>query len=279
MVKAKHVILVILGYLFCAWLAVILIDVANVFGLRDRLGIIVWATLFANGRPTEWVQWYALGTTALLSAFHFGALPRSNHERGSPGDATIRGCALFWGVLAVGVVLMLVEDAGNVRHEIRWFVEGVTGSPRHTGTIDKAVEFTYFAVVASVPLFALVRYGHHLRSYSTTLAYILSGYAFYGLAAAGNATRNWGGWYGVVGEWILLRFDMTVSDPGDTAGHGHWLVDALFEESLELMGAMFLLAAAVSFLGSAGIGGLELSGTPSMKADVNEEPDRDPIPS
>jgi hypothetical protein len=239
--RPKHIFWVTGIYLTLAWAIVLLVDSWNVLGSRDMIGnAILWPELFANGKPTEWLQWYMLGTAAILSAFLAG------RQWDGPSD-DLKGQALFWGVLAVGLTLMLVEDAGDVRHEIRRFVEMATGSPRHTGTLDKAVELVYFGLVASVPLFALVRYGKHIRQFPRTFGYVLAGFGFYAIAAVANATRNWGNWYATVGMRAQESLGMIVPDWRDPEMMGHWFIDAVLEETVELLGVTFLLAAAVSF--------------------------------
>jgi hypothetical protein len=106
---------------------------------------------------------------------------------------------MFWTVMGVALLLMLIEDAGDVRHEIRRIVERWTGLPRHTGMLDRVVEFSYFTLLASVPLYALLRYGKHLRSQAESLSYVLAGFGFYALAGISSATRNWGAWYANAG--------------------------------------------------------------------------------
>jgi hypothetical protein len=48
--------------------------------------------------------------------------------------------------------------------------------------------------------------------------------------------------------WILSKF-RAAGHPAPE-GYGHWLVDSLLEETLELFGAMFFLAALVAFYNS-----------------------------
>jgi hypothetical protein len=246
-IRETHIFALSAAYIAATWGAVLLIDVGNVLGSRDLFDRPVWVHLFANGRPTEWLQWYALGATAIIAAFASGTAFASGRSSGA-GTGPMMGHARFWAIMAVAFVLMLVEDAGDVRHAIRTFVELASGLPRNIGMLDRGVELAYFAVVASVPVYALLRYGRHLRPYPTTLYYVLAGFGFYAIAAVSSATRHWGAWYAQVGLVIQERFDMVVT-PGETpAGMGHWLIDALLEETVELIGATFFLAAAISYL-------------------------------
>lgn len=115
----------------------------------------------------------------------------------------------------------------------------------HTGLTDKAVEFVYFSALAAVPLYALLCYGRHLVSSPRLLAYVLAGFALYGTAAIASVTRNWGGWYGWVGARIHEGLGMVAPEGMSAEESGHWLVDAVLEETLETLAATFLLLAAV----------------------------------
>jgi hypothetical protein len=98
-----------------------------------------------------------------------------------------------------------------------------------------------------VPLYALLRYGKHLRSQVESLVYVLAGFGFYAMAGMSSATRNWGAWYAKAGVRIQETFGLRVPDGMTPERYGHWLVDSLLEETLELFGAMFFLAAAIAF--------------------------------
>ncbi len=241
MVKPRHVCLVLLSFLGMSWIIVWMIDLLNVGGIRDRIGAMAWANLFGNGGVVEWVQWYSLGAAALIAMLVAGRLFGRS-------DDDLRGLSYFWGGMAIALTLMLIEDAGNVRHEIRRLTEAFTGMPRHTGLVDRIVEFTYFVLLASVPLFTLIRFGKHLRAYRTTTVCVLGGFAFYALAASASATRNWGQWYAHAGLRLQEGLGFVIPPDWDSLAYGHYLMDALVEESVELIGATLFLAAAVSAL-------------------------------
>ncbi len=76
----------------------------------------------------------------------------------------------------------------------------------------------------------------------------LSGYFFYGLAAFASASRHIGNWYAVVGTKIL---DFIISGrelSWSASSLGFFFMDLVVEESMELMGATFLLAAVLVYL-------------------------------
>lgn len=233
------IVVVALGYLVLAWASFFLIDVYNVLGSRDALEARMtvpktWVHLFREGNPTEWLQWTALGATALVSARLGGRLAAAGQY----------GAASFWAIFGVAAVLMLIEDAGNPRHRLANYGESMFGVP------STATELVYFAALASVPLYALLRYGRHVWSTLTTRRYLIAGVVFYGIAGGASGTRAIGSWYTEIGTAFdqrllggrLLRWDFL----GESTGF--WLMDWLVEESLELMGAACLCAAAVACL-------------------------------
>ena len=103
-----------------------------------------------------------------------------------------------------------------------------------------------------------LRYGLQIPFQRRSFLLILSGYAAYFVAAASSATRYMGDWYVHAGGVVLQAFD--------TAGHASWtrmeenvsgreapldrmefwLMDYLYEESIELIGAGCLLAGFLS---------------------------------
>jgi len=207
--------------------------------LRDRLTTIFWMSLFANGRPIEWVQWYTLGATAYLSAYVGGRLVSIDADR-------TRGLAKFWLIMAVAFVLMLVEDAGELRHTILRIVEQQIGSRAGHGVLSKGIEFGYFAAISMVPIYAFLKYGKYVLPFATPFRYILFGFTLYGTAAMSNATRYWwGGWYAHVGSAIEANTGLVFPEAEPPERFPQWFVDALLEESIELLGAMFFLAAVV----------------------------------
>ena len=88
-----------------AWVGVVVIDILELGGPAAALPL--WARLFNDG-PVEWSQWFLLATTVLVSAYLSSRL----HALGD----TLRGA--FFLLFAVGAALMLLEDAGDIRHVI-----------------------------------------------------------------------------------------------------------------------------------------------------------------
>ncbi|WP_299316189.1 hypothetical protein [uncultured Halomonas sp.] len=107
------------------------------------------------------------------------------------------------------------------------------------------MELLYFAVLACVPLSALLLFGRSVLGLPRTRLYLLGGFFCYGLAAGGSAFRYH--LYEPLGHWLhhgLLNGGLRITEIG---GHSHyfWLMDFMVEESLELAGATLLAAAAL----------------------------------
>ncbi|MCG6659763.1 hypothetical protein HOP52_18600 [Halomonas campisalis] len=235
------------GLLGLAWLAVIGVDILNLWGAGDRLyermgersatRAWAWVMLFSEGGPIEMLQWLTLALAAATAFMRYGRL--------SPGAAPgslERSAALFWLLMGGALMLMVLEDAGNMRHWLRDTAYHFLGgrSPRY-------VELLYFGALACVPLSALLLFGRSVLRLPRTRLYLLGGFACYGLAAGGSAFRY--RLYEPLGHWLhhgLLNDALRVTEVG---GHSHyfWLMDFLVEESLELAGATLLAAAALQF--------------------------------
>jgi hypothetical protein len=233
-------------YLLVSYLAILLIDVAAVGGAREWVRGVgggtpaLWVLLFEEGSPTELLQWSAVAALIVLSGLTAG----QERARGEGGAAS------FWTLLAVGGAMMLMEDAGNVRHRLVFYVETFVGLPR-TGPFHLAVEAVWFAAIAAVLAVAVVRFGRPvLRERATALRFGLAGATCYVIAVLGSVTRDIGWWYADAGRFIevsLLRTRLLVPD-GWSREHVHFfLMDHVVEESLELLGASLLLGAVIAY--------------------------------
>lgn len=240
-----------LGIFLTALMLVLFIDVLNFANLRSKnpyLVPFVFDLLFREGSIIEIVQWGFLGAFILVSASLSGRLM----EKDLPNNAW------FWRLFAVTGVLMLIEDAGNVRHFIfeqlsflDWFALNV-------------VETFYFILIAAIPIFAVLKFREVIYEDSTTTKLLGAAFLFYGLAAALSGPSNLFG----IKSWLgNAMYDLMILGGGtelDAAfqlaeeqlrdrynGSGNYigfrLVDHLLEESLELLGATFLLSSATAY--------------------------------
>jgi hypothetical protein len=213
----------------------------------------VWFQLFMDGGFTELFQWTLLAglvvlAASLAAAHRLGGLG-TPHGTARPGDETGRGA--FWTLIAVAAALMLIEDAGNARHLLLHYA-GVAAA--FDPVVTTVVEITYFAAIASVGLYAFLRYGRGLAVLPGVRGLGAAGVGCYALGAGLNASRTIGYWYHGFGSWLV---DDVLGAPQlveavAVEGLDPWQLRFLFpdfvvEESLELLGAAFLVAAALAY--------------------------------
>ena len=116
--------------------------------------------------------------------------------------------------------------------------------------VRNITEIIFFTLLGSLPLIALICYGQHPWQSVKTRPYLILGYVSYGIAVLFNSTRFIKDWYALAGAY----FD-TVITKGELIAPVFWnryylhhhLMDYLVEESLELIGAGALFAAAVAY--------------------------------
>ena len=220
------------------WLALLAIDV-DVFGLGIEPPSPLWGRLYNDG-PVEWLQWFLLAG-AVFAAAYLASRLWSLHASHA---------ARFFTLLSIGAALMLIEDAGDIRHELGRYVVDTFGSRVAGLPINLFAEVPYFAALAAVPIYAVIRYGSAPWQVSGVRPYLVGAYGLYGLAAASSSLRVVGGNYTRLGAWI----DETIlgarwpSAPGETTAHAHfYLVDGPIEESIEVLAAACLFALVLAF--------------------------------
>lgn len=239
-----------------------LIDLRNLFGLRDLLFSTSPVYFYFPYQPfffqhwggsiVELFQWFFLGASALLAMYFVGRM----HDKNKP-------MARFWLLLAITFGLMLLEDTGDVRHVIMGYVQALFDEPDQ-GVAGTITELLYFGALAAIPTYAIIKYWNPLKDYARTKSYILIGFVAYAIAQflsfIGTAfdmllDRNL---YVVMGEWFY-EASLRVADPEVRGMWEHWqetqwfssipftLMDSLVEENIELIGAAAFLAATVAF--------------------------------
>ncbi len=248
----EHVMAAVLLYLALMWGGFFLIDAFDVFGVRAFLYVRkitdpLWFHLNRQAGITEILQWVFLGATAFTAGVIRGV--GTGDEKGAKGRA-------FWTIMGIAAIFMLIEDAGDPRHRITDYIVTLTGHTRaeeigrHLVTV---AELVYFTLLASIPLYGLLRYGLFFRAYRKVKFYLLTGFIAYATASIFSVTSYMNDWYIKAGGFIhnvvasgqLYRVDWPY-----TAYHVHefWLMDLIVEESIELIGAGALLAAGLSYL-------------------------------
>ena len=236
-----------LAYLFFAWFVSYLGDVHNFLALTDRLinrgaeRPFMWYYLFIEGSPTEMLQWTYLTITVILCGCLVGQLA----ERG------YRLPAQFFGFMAAGTGIMLMEDAGNLRHRIKFYIRLAFGD---TMALGIAVELVLYAILGAFMIYVLVRFWRYPWRHRQTRNYMLAGYVLYAVAAVASATRHLGDWYDHAGAWLLSVAGL--SEPFNAlfvptaVGRpiGFYIMDFLVEESIELLAASALCASVFAYL-------------------------------
>lgn len=233
------------GVLLLFWMLVVLVDLMNVAGLgdvwyehmapdyRDRAWM--WRFLFCEGSPAEIMQWFLL---ACAAGFAFVSTGQRREVGAGVNDQEMR----FWLLMGIAFLLLLVEDAGNLRARVADHAGYLMGPATRGGA-----ELAVFFVLAALPVSALVM---HLRVALTNHVgrwYLLAGFALYGIGGGASASRYL--WYDQAGTWLytsVFRGQLGGEAWGQHS-HGFWIMDYLVEESIELLAATCMAAAACAF--------------------------------
>ena len=248
----KHFVGLGVGVLVVFWMMVLFSDVLNVFGTREIYSGLnvpfLFDFLFKERAPVEMFQWFFLGIFAVTCGVLYGRLDERDRKKEG----------IFWLIFAVAAVLMLMEDAGNIRHFVlREYLSF------EWGTLN-ILETLYFGAIAFLPVYAVIRYGKLIKKSRITAILLALGFLFYGTAVflSGPAdltpiNRMIGnGFYEATvyigGEELRELYDETDERLAEQASNGfmdvrYRFIDSFLEESLELLGATMLLASAVSY--------------------------------
>ncbi len=254
------------GFLIVSYALVYAIDIQNLFGVRDLLVRVLrvpyfWFYWFQA--PVENpLQWLMLGAVVIVFAMIAG---------GAGGRAERRGEREFALLMAIGFLLMLLEDAGDVRHVYRTIIEAFFGGGGYAiedtyGLVGTLFELSYFGLIGGIIAFALLRYRALYRQESTVRRYFVRGFVLYALAVGsswvGNAFRavtDFRDVYTVAGDWVTARLFLTRADTREIFQRSNAelldsgmhplqfaFLDRVYEESLELLGAASFLVAAIA---------------------------------
>ena len=243
MTRLSHWVLrAVLTYLVVVWLAVLAFDFLQIIQLRS----LIWLRLFSEGYPTEWLQWFCIAGCLITAAYLWGRC----------GAMDVRHGAAY-GFLAAGFAIMLIEDAGNIRHRMgAILLLNVLGLDSAGGLPKNLFELTFYSTLGMLMLWPFLRYGRRLPFNGRAAGLILAGYLAYLVAAGSSATRYVGQWYERTGSAIIdmagvsgypswARMTAELQDRGreyPLDSLGFFLLDFAVEETLELIGAGCLLA-------------------------------------
>ena len=258
------ILIAALLYVALSFLLYYLIDLRNFLGIRDWLFSVDRVYFYFTYTPfffqhygrnsgfAELVQWSFLGASMLLAAWYAGRVWVTHPK-----------VARFYLWMSAAFVLMLLEDAGDVRHTLMSYVQLAAGEPDQ-GLFGTAFEGAYFAVLAGVPLYALWRYWETVKEYGKVFWYIILGFVAHAVAASlsfvGTAFQMLleRDVYTILGEW-LVSFSIKIGDDAVPLlweawnakswlyQVGFYLMDSLIEENIELIGNAAFLASLVAF--------------------------------
>ncbi len=211
---------------------------------------IFWLRIFREASITEQLQWTLLGLSALICIMIYALeYIRSKKHSGA------------WGLLAVGLIIMLLEDSMNIRHGIsdmflnhEFFQEQLGFDSFGAGNIRTITELTFYAILGGIMVISFYLIYSDANRPDRGIRYLFIGYIVYGIAAVSSATRLIGGWYSATGDWLLAQLlantEVNWTDEEQIQLYGYHFIDMVFEESLELLGASIILAALIIFVSS-----------------------------
>ncbi len=215
----------VLFVLALAWGAVFAVDVHGLSEIGAQQG--AWWHLFRQGSPVEWIQW---GFLSLL-IWHGAYLCGIYRQQGN------RPYSLFWGLLAVGFIFMLLEDAGDPRHVLAAYGHTLLGVP------ERYIEAPVFLLMVAPLFWAVLRYRQPLRDNPQILPYAALGTLLYALVASSSLLRVVGNLYVRIGrpltEWLT-----------GGAVPPYYLIDFVIQESMEALATALLFASVLVYLRS-----------------------------
>ncbi len=261
---AEYILIFSIVYVLLSFVLFYLIDLRNIFNVRDflinfdqRYFYFGYTPFFfehygRNSGFAELIQWAFLGGGMFLSAVLTGYFYKINKR-----------LATFFGLLALALVLMLLEDAGDVRHTLMSYVQAVAKEPDQ-GFWGTGFEGLYFMILGGIPLYALIRFWSDIRKYSKFFWYLIMGFIAHGLAASlsfiGTAFQMYldRDIYTIMGDkFVALSYylgDANLKAVWENWNSQNWmsqinfyLMDSLIEENIELIGGAFLFAALIVF--------------------------------
>ena len=234
-VPPRAIVLVVGAWVLVAWIIFLAADIFRVINLSESYP--AWSLLF-NDRPVEWTQWLLQGAAILTAGFVAGRIENPSY----------RGVRTFLVLLGAGLVLMLFEDAGDVRHVISGGLHalGVFGDTLGGLPYRVVSDIPYLLAISALPLLALVLHGRDAWRATSARGYLVSAYLLYAIAGGGSGLRHIGDLYITIGaaiDRIVFAGRFPVPE-GMIQERAHfYILDSLIEESIETMAAAAFLAA------------------------------------
>jgi hypothetical protein len=223
----------------------------------------VWRHLW-NDRLTEWFAWVLMAVFAPAAAYTGGRLRSLGHRR----------VAAFWTLFGFGMGAMLVEDAGDVRHVTSAYLRDLVAAEFFGLHYAVLGDLVIFVAIAALPVFAVLRHGLDVwRASRSSRAYLLGGFALYGLAGGSSALRLVGDLYERLGAGFhrLLGGGLIVPANMSLDGLHYRLIDSVVEESIEFLAISLFLAGLVAFVSDAAVGRIGPPDTDDAASDAGRE--------
>jgi hypothetical protein len=147
LIMADKIFIFAISLVLFSFLAFLLVDLHNIFSLRDVLfntkPYYFYFTYYPfffqhwgrNSGIAEVFQFIFLGGAIMISAFIAGTRIKASKRQFN-----------FWLLLAISLTLMLLEDAGNLRHTFMSYVQAIFVEPEQSWA-GSSFELLYFAIL------------------------------------------------------------------------------------------------------------------------------------
>lgn len=207
--------------------------------LADRGSRPVWYHLFQGDSAAEWLQAVGLVGFVILAGVHGGWLRRAPEG----ADADVARPLLL---LAVGAGLLLLEDTGDIGQRVGDWTGYAVGD-RHV--LTRVVRLPFFVAGAGVLTWGLWSGRGAVRRHRLAGALLVGGWATYGvMAVIGEVLHLRYGVYRPLGALVAEDVFGGALAPAAGMVDPLWgpyevvLMDTMWEESLELVAIVLLLA-------------------------------------
>lgn len=238
--KPKNIFICVIFYLLLCYFVSYLIDVKNIFNLQRYVQAqfpgtsVLWYHIFKEAGITEVLQWTFLTLSIVYVGINIGTLK----EKGS--KQTIN----FFRFFSIGLILMQLEDTGNLRHSLKTYFHPLFGNvPRTNAT----VEIVFYAIIGIAIIISILKYGKYIIHSKDTKVFLSIGFIAYFIASFASATRDINYWYFRAGARIHEGLFDGAFYEMSSYYINFLLMDTLIEESLELIGAAAFFCAIYGF--------------------------------
>jgi len=238
-----YIFIFVFCYLLAGWALFFQVDCQNVKGLRSTFAAnfeefgFVFLYLYSEHGLTEILQWsFLLGIVVVFAKLaHF--------YKQKTSVTLMRTCMLC----ALAFALLLMEDVGSIRHELTYWVEGLFYPDHPTRLFYRSiVESFYYLLLAIFPLVAFFRIMSGFQPDKITIYLLTAGYILYGVAGFMSSTRFIGDWYELVGYRLVVICGLEEGLRHATSPSiGFWVMDALVEESIELIASALIFVSSI----------------------------------